>query len=121
MGATFIGVRHHSPACARLVAATIESLHPAHVLIEGPADFNDRLDEQFGSTATNTGVSGFKTVERVGTHTRLTIGQCCQRFLDDTCFHRAAANRANRRSIVVHKHFASRVARHRTLRSDHCH
>ncbi|MFL6073310.1 MAG: DUF5682 family protein [Mycobacteriales bacterium] len=45
MGATFLGVRHHSPACARLVASTIESLRPAYVLVEGPADINDRLDE----------------------------------------------------------------------------
>jgi hypothetical protein len=40
-----IGVRHHSPACARLVAARIGALRPAYVLIEGPADFNARLDE----------------------------------------------------------------------------
>ncbi|MFI5527306.1 DUF5682 family protein [Kitasatospora sp. NPDC051853] len=40
-----LGVRHHSPACAGLVARTIAELRPAHVLIEGPADFNDRLDE----------------------------------------------------------------------------
>ncbi|MDA1359929.1 DUF5682 family protein [Glycomyces luteolus] len=39
------GVRHHSPACARLVAERIEELRPAAVLIEGPADFNDRLGE----------------------------------------------------------------------------
>lgn len=39
------GVRHHSPACARLVARRIEELRPAAVLIEGPADFNDRLAE----------------------------------------------------------------------------
>ncbi|MCC3764341.1 DUF5682 family protein [Glycomyces sp. TRM65418] len=39
------GVRHHSPACARLVAERIERLRPSAVLIEGPADFNDRLDE----------------------------------------------------------------------------
>ncbi|SDD66212.1 DUF5682 family protein [Glycomyces harbinensis] len=39
------GVRHHSPACARLVAERIERLRPAAVLIEGPADFNDRLGE----------------------------------------------------------------------------
>ncbi|RZU76655.1 hypothetical protein EV384_5322 [Micromonospora kangleipakensis] len=45
MGATFIGVRHHSPACARLVVDTIEQLRPAYVLVEGPADMNDRLDE----------------------------------------------------------------------------
>lgn len=40
-----VGVRHFSPACARLVADTIDELRPAHVLIEGPSDFNDRLDE----------------------------------------------------------------------------
>lgn len=42
-----LGVRHHSPACARLVAARIRALRPAFVLIEGPADFNDRLDELY--------------------------------------------------------------------------
>ncbi|MFB4314256.1 DUF5682 family protein [Actinomadura sp. 21ATH] len=42
---TYIGVRHHSPACARLVRGTIRRLRPAFVLIEGPADFSDRLDE----------------------------------------------------------------------------
>ena len=41
----FFPVRHHSPACARLVAQRIHALRPAHVLIEGPADFNARLDE----------------------------------------------------------------------------
>ncbi|MEV6931060.1 DUF5682 family protein [Dactylosporangium sp. NPDC051485] len=45
MQATFIGVRHHSPACARLVGETIAALRPAHVLVEGPADMNDRIDE----------------------------------------------------------------------------
>jgi hypothetical protein len=45
MGATFIGVRHHSPACARVVAATIEALQPAYVLVEGPSEMNDRMDE----------------------------------------------------------------------------
>ncbi|CAA2102465.1 DUF5682 family protein [Variovorax paradoxus] len=42
-----IGVRHHSPACARLVAERIRTLRPAYVLIEGPADFNERLDELY--------------------------------------------------------------------------
>lgn len=42
-----IGVRHHSPACARLVAARIRERAPAFVLIEGPADFNPRLDELY--------------------------------------------------------------------------
>ncbi|GLY32641.1 DUF5682 family protein [Kineosporia sp. NBRC 101731] len=45
MPVTFIGVRHHSPACARLVASVIEELSPAYVLVEGPADLNGRIDE----------------------------------------------------------------------------
>ncbi|MFI9768620.1 DUF5682 family protein [Streptomyces sp. NPDC052415] len=43
--AVFLGVRHHSPACARLVARAIATLRPAYVLVEGPADMNGRLDE----------------------------------------------------------------------------
>ncbi|PZT77749.1 MULTISPECIES: DUF5682 family protein [unclassified Streptomyces] len=45
MTAVFLGVRHHSPACARLVERTVERLRPAHVLVEGPAEMNARLDE----------------------------------------------------------------------------
>lgn len=45
MPATFIGVRHFSPACAHYVRKSIELLRPAYVLVEGPADFNRRLDE----------------------------------------------------------------------------
>ena len=45
MSVTFLGVRHHSPACAGLVRDTIRTLQPAYVLIEGPADFTDRLGE----------------------------------------------------------------------------
>ncbi len=44
-GATFVGVRHHSPACARVVRDVIDDLRPAHVLVEGPADMNARMDE----------------------------------------------------------------------------
>lgn len=40
-----LGIRHHSPACARLVAHVIERERPRHVLIEGPADMNDRMAE----------------------------------------------------------------------------
>ena len=40
-----IGVRHHSPACSRLVEARIRALKPAFVLIEGPVDMNERIDE----------------------------------------------------------------------------
>src|SRR5262245_58207956 len=45
MALTVVGVRHHSPACSRLVAATIEALRPKYVLIEGPSDMNDRISE----------------------------------------------------------------------------
>ncbi|MEU8323644.1 DUF5682 family protein [Nonomuraea sp. NPDC048881] len=45
MTVIFLGVRHHSPACARLVADTIRSVRPAYVLVEGPAEMNDRMDE----------------------------------------------------------------------------
>jgi hypothetical protein len=38
-------VRHHSPAAARLVCELIERVRPSHVLVEGPSDFNDQLDE----------------------------------------------------------------------------
>lgn len=41
----WFGVRHHSPAAARLVAALIADRRPDAVLIEGPYDFDDRLDE----------------------------------------------------------------------------
>lgn len=47
MAVTYIGVRHHSPACARVVAETIRALRPEFVLIEGPSDFNERIDELF--------------------------------------------------------------------------
>lgn len=40
-----VGVRHHSPACARVVEHVIRSVRPAHVLVEGPADFNGRINE----------------------------------------------------------------------------
>jgi len=40
-----VGVRHHSPACARLVRHVIATIRPAHVLVEGPSDMNERIDE----------------------------------------------------------------------------
>ncbi|MFG1613636.1 DUF5682 family protein [Nonomuraea wenchangensis] len=45
MTVTFLGVRHHSPACARLAADIVAAVRPAYVLVEGPADMNDRMDE----------------------------------------------------------------------------
>ena len=41
----FFPVRHHSPACARLVVEAMRRLKPAVLLVEGPADFNDRMPE----------------------------------------------------------------------------
>ena len=41
----FFPVRHHSPACARLVRQLAHELRPVAVLIEGPADFNERINE----------------------------------------------------------------------------
>jgi hypothetical protein len=43
----FFPVRHHSPAAARLLRQLIHDRQPAAILIEGPSDFNDRLDELF--------------------------------------------------------------------------
>lgn len=40
-----LGVRHHSPACARMVTEVIERARPAFVLIEGPADFNPDIGD----------------------------------------------------------------------------
>lgn len=40
-----VGVRHHSPACARLVRHVLAEVRPRTVLIEGPVDWNERLDE----------------------------------------------------------------------------
>ena len=41
----FFPVRHHSPACARMVQALTERLRPAAILIEGPSDFNPSFAE----------------------------------------------------------------------------
>jgi hypothetical protein len=43
----FFPVRHHSPTAARLVRQLIGDRPPSIILIEGPANFNDRLDELF--------------------------------------------------------------------------
>lgn len=41
----YFPVRHHSPACAALLAQWIDRRRPAAVLIEGPSDFNPHLPE----------------------------------------------------------------------------
>jgi len=43
----FVPVRHHSPAAAHAVQTLVREVAPAAVLIEGPSDFNVRLDELF--------------------------------------------------------------------------
>jgi len=41
----FVPVRHHSPACARVVRRLAAEIRPDAILIEGPSDFNTRMDE----------------------------------------------------------------------------
>ncbi|MGV3721800.1 MAG: DUF5682 family protein [Actinomycetota bacterium] len=41
----FVPVRHHSPACARVVRRLAEAIRPDAILIEGPSDFNARMEE----------------------------------------------------------------------------
>lgn len=43
----FFPVRHYSPTSARMVREMISKLEPAAILIEGPWDYNDRIDELF--------------------------------------------------------------------------
>jgi len=38
---SYFGIRHHGPGSAAAVAAALEELHPAQVLIEGPSDASD--------------------------------------------------------------------------------
>lgn len=41
----YFPVRHYSPTSARILWELAEVLQPTAVLVEGPSDFNDRLDE----------------------------------------------------------------------------
>ncbi|MFF3618415.1 DUF5682 family protein [Streptomyces sp. NPDC002467] len=111
MSVTFLGVRHHSPACARLVSRTIEELRPAHVLIEGPADLNGRLDELLlGHELPIAVFSHYRDEERTATSwtplcdyspewVALTAGRAAGadvRFIDLPAWHPAFAGRTNR-------------------------
>ncbi|MFO1253488.1 MAG: DUF5682 family protein [Inhella sp.] len=40
-----LGIRHHSPACAHRVRQHIRTQQPQAILIEGPSDFNPRIQE----------------------------------------------------------------------------
>ncbi|WP_128984787.1 DUF5682 family protein [Streptomyces roseicoloratus] len=111
MTVTYLGVRHHSPACARLVARTIAELRPAHVLVEGPADLNGRLDELLlGHELPVAVFSHYRDAERAATSwtplcdyspewIALTHGRAAGadvRFIDLPAWHPAFEGRANR-------------------------
>ncbi|WP_406090047.1 DUF5682 family protein [Streptomyces sp. NBC_01013] len=111
MTAVFLGVRHHSPACARLVERTIEELRPAHVLVEGPVDMNGRLDELLLGHALPVAVfSHYRDARRAATSwtplcdyspewVALRAGRAAGaqvRFIDLPAWHPAFAERTNR-------------------------
>lgn len=109
----FLGVRHHSPACARLVGRAIEKLRPAYVLVEGPADMNDRLGELLlGHRLPVAVFSHYRDDTRVATSwaplcdyspewIALRDGRAAGaevRFIDLPSWHPAFADRADRRT-----------------------
>ncbi len=111
MPATFLGVRHHSPACARQVAATVESLRPAYVLVEGPADVNARLDElllghelpiaifSYYRDSGRSHLSWTPFCDYSPEWAAITTGRACGaqvRFIDLPAWHPALAERSNR-------------------------
>ncbi|MFF2780821.1 DUF5682 family protein [Streptomyces sp. NPDC058052] len=111
MTVTYLGVRHHSPACARLVARTVERLRPAYVLVEGPADLDGRLDELLlGHELPVAVFSHYRDGDRAATSwtplcayspewIALTAGRAAGaevRFIDLPAWHPAFAGRANR-------------------------
>ncbi|RVU15096.1 DUF5682 family protein [Methylobacterium oryzihabitans] len=59
-----VGVRHHSPACARLVRRTIAALRPAFVLVEGPADYNPFLADLALDHALPVAIFSFRADDR---------------------------------------------------------
>ncbi|MFJ5707360.1 DUF5682 family protein [Streptomyces sp. NPDC093105] len=111
MTVTYLGVRHHSPACARLVARTVERLRPAYVLVEGPSDLDGRFDELLlGHELPVAVFSHYRDDERAATSwtplcayspewIALTAGRAAGaevRFIDLPAWHPAFAGRANR-------------------------
>lgn len=111
MAVTYLGVRHHSPACARLVAETIERLRPSYVLVEGPADFNERIDElllghdlpvaifSHHRDETRAHASWTPFCSYSPEWVALTVGRACGarlRFIDLPAWHPAFAERRNR-------------------------
>ncbi|MFE3944047.1 DUF5682 family protein [Streptomyces sp. NPDC059118] len=111
MSAVFLGVRHHSPACARLVERTIAQLRPVQVLVEGPAEMNGRLDELLlGHELPVAVFSHYRDEQRAATSwaplcdyspewVALRAGRAAGaevRFIDLPAWHPAFAERANR-------------------------
>lgn len=121
MNVHVIGVRHHSPACARLVQAAIRRLKPAYVLIEGAADFNDRIDELFLGHRLPIALLSFVTYddhhamvwaplcdyspEWLALETAREVGAAA-RFIDLPAWHRAFADRPNRYSDADQRYVA---------------
>ncbi|MET7858083.1 DUF5682 family protein [Streptomyces sp. NPDC005318] len=129
MPAVFLGVRHHSPACARLVERTIEELRPAHVLVEGPAEMNGRLDELLlGHELPVAVFSHYRDGQRAATSwaplcdyspewVALRAGRAAGaevRFIDLPAWHPAFAERANRYADaeVRYAEATERLSRH---------
>lgn len=119
MTATFIGVRHHSPACARLVRDTIRARRPAHVLVEGPADMNGRMEEVLLDHQLPVAIfTSYRDESRhhaswspLCAHSpewvALTEGRAAGaevRFIDLPAWHPALASRANRYSDAERRH-----------------
>jgi len=116
-----IGVRHHSPACARLVRATIRRLRPAYVLIEGGADYNDHLDSLLLGHRLPIAMFSFSTG---GDDRRMVWAPLCDYspewlalttarevgatplFIDLPAWHRAFADRPNRYSDADERYAA---------------
>ncbi|MFA1550961.1 DUF5682 family protein [Actinomadura chokoriensis] len=111
MAVTFLGVRHHSPACALLVRDTIRRLRPAYVLVEGPADFGTRMDELLLGHAPPIAIfSYYRDAERVHASWSSFCGYSPEwvalnegreagaelRFIDLPAWHPAFAGRGNR-------------------------
>lgn len=107
----YLGVRHHSPACARLVRAAIAGLRPAYVLVEGPSDMNGRLGELLlGHRLPVAVFSHYRDEERAATSwtplcdyspewVALAEGRAAGaevRFIDLPAWHPAFADRTNR-------------------------
>ncbi|MBN6037062.1 DUF5682 family protein [Amycolatopsis sp. 195334CR] len=125
MAATFLGVRHHSPACARLAGSVIHRLRPAHVLVEGPAELNGRLGELLlGHQLPIAVFSHYRDARRtlaswspfceyspewVALTTGLAVGAQV-RFIDLPAWHPALATRRNRYTDAEDR-YADAVAR----------